>query len=60
VINVFLECLKLVELTIIMVLGNVEEERTFSIFNFMKLKFHNWFSFHSIEENLSMDRVSTP
>jgi len=33
--------LKLVELTIVMVLGNVEDERTFSTFNFMRLKFHN-------------------
>jgi hypothetical protein len=33
--------LKLVELAIVMVLGNVEDERTFSTFNFMKLKFHN-------------------
>ncbi len=33
--------LKLVELAIIMVLGNVEDEKTFSTFNFMRLKFHN-------------------
>jgi hypothetical protein len=33
--------LKLVELTIVMVLGNVEDERTFSTFNFMRLKLHN-------------------
>jgi hypothetical protein len=35
------EYLKPMKLTILMVLGNVEDEKTFSITNFMKLKFHN-------------------
>jgi hypothetical protein len=35
------ENLKLVKLVIIMVLGSVEEEKTFSTLNFMKSKFYN-------------------
>jgi len=41
-----LEYLKLMKLTILMVLGNVEDEKTFSITNFMKLKFHNCMIIH--------------
>ncbi len=40
------EYLKLVELVIIMVLGNVEDERTFSIINFMKSKLCNCLIVH--------------
>jgi hypothetical protein len=38
--------LKFVELAIIMVLGSVEDERTFSIMNFMKSKLHNHLTTH--------------
>jgi len=38
--------LKLVELAIVMVLDNVEDEKTFSIFNFMKSKLHNHLTTH--------------
>lgn len=40
------EYLKLVELVIIMVLGNVEDEKTFSIINFMKSKLCNCLIVH--------------
>jgi hypothetical protein len=40
------EYLKLVELVIIMVLGNVEDERTFSIINFMNSKLCNHLIVH--------------
>jgi hypothetical protein len=40
-----LEYLKLVELAIMMVLGSVEDEKTFSIVNFMKSKHCNHLTF---------------
>lgn len=40
------EYLKPMKLTILMVLGNVEDEKTFSIMNFMELKFHNCMIIH--------------
>lgn len=42
----FLEYLKLVELAIVMVLGSVENEKTFSIINFMKFNLCNHLTFH--------------
>ncbi len=41
-----LEYLKLVELAIVMVLGSVKDEKTFSIVNFMKSKLCNYLTFH--------------
>ncbi len=41
-----LEYLKFVELAIVMVLGNVEDERTFFNVNFLKLKLRNWLIIH--------------
>ncbi len=38
--------LKLVEIVIVMVLGNVEEKRTFFFVNFMKSKFCNHLTTH--------------
>jgi hypothetical protein len=38
VLDKLLEYLKLIDLTIVMVLGNVEDERTFSNVNFLKSK----------------------
>jgi hypothetical protein len=38
--------LKLVEIVIVMVLGSVEDKRTFSIVNFMKSKFYNHLTTH--------------
>jgi len=38
VVDKLLEYLMLVELAVIMVLGSVEDERTFSNVNFLKLK----------------------
>ncbi len=36
------EYVKLVEIAIVMVLGNVEDECTFFIMTFMKWKLYNW------------------
>jgi hypothetical protein len=41
VVAKLLEYLKLVKLVIVMVMGNPEDERTFSIVNFMESKLHN-------------------
>ncbi len=41
-----LEYLKFVELAIVMVLVNVEDERTFSNVNFLELKLRNWLIVH--------------
>ncbi len=41
-----LEYQNLIELAILMVLSNVEDERTFSNVNFLKLKFQNWLNIH--------------
>jgi hypothetical protein len=46
VANKLLEYLKLVELAIIMVLGSVEDERTFSNVNFLKSKLQNQLTIH--------------
>ncbi len=40
------EYLKLDELAIIMVLGSVEDEKTLSNVNFLKLKLWNWLTIH--------------
>jgi hypothetical protein len=44
--KMLLEYLKLVELAIIMVLGSVEDGRTFSNVNFLKSKLWNWLTIH--------------
>ncbi len=41
-----LEYLKLVELAIVIILGNVEDGRTFSTINLVKFKFHNYLTSH--------------
>jgi hypothetical protein len=46
VVNKLLEYLKLIELAIIMVLGSVEDERTFSKMNFLKSKLWNRLTIH--------------
>jgi hypothetical protein len=46
VVDKLLEYLKLIELTIVMVLGSVEDERIFSNVNFLKLKLCNWLTIH--------------
>jgi hypothetical protein len=46
VVDKLLEYLKLVELAVIMVLGSVEDERTFSNVNFLKLKLQNQLTIH--------------
>jgi hypothetical protein len=38
--------LKLVEIAIVMVLGNMEDERTFSMIRFIKSKFYNYLTTH--------------
>jgi hypothetical protein len=44
--QILLEYLKLVELAIIMVLGSVEDEKTFFNVNFLKSKFWNRLTIH--------------
>jgi len=41
-----LEYLKFVELAIVMVLGNVEDEKTFSNVKFLELRLQNWLIVH--------------
>jgi len=41
-----LEWFKLVQLCMVMIIGNVEDERTFSNMSFMKNKFHNHLIIH--------------
>ncbi len=47
VVQKLLEFLKLMEIVIVMVVGSVEDERTFSIVNFMKSKLCNCLTTHS-------------